>query len=542
MSRAGTRAHPSGLAPRSGAALVFASAAVVCLAWPLLSTIFSGDGVDSLTRSLGGGAVVVRNTAVVASAAALIGTLLAWSAAHVYQHYDVAGRRLTHALCLAPLLLPPPTIALALLTLAGHNGVITRQLGNASVVYGPVGLIVSITLSTLPFAYVVLLHGISRQDRRVAEAAADLGAGPARIAARELSALRPSLGVAALVLFAEAATDLADPLVLGGGYTVVATRLFEAATAENDLTDAAVHGALLAGAGLLVAVSVSRLGGTARPALRREPRHLRKPEGAWAHGAVMLSRLVATAVAVAFVVITASAFDLWSGSGPSLDAVWAVVAGPHQVALADTVFAGMVAALLTVPLALWLGIALAFTRSCLLAPLVAALQAVPALVYGLAAWIALTRTATSLGPSAPAAGTHGEAQTWALLLGVLLLASLPGTALTLADALRRLPLSHVESALSLGAGPTTILREVWWPALRPLLADEFCAALARSLAALAPAALLATTRTPLLPVDLVSAAEAGRVGQACAMALVLGGIVAAMTVLTHVGPTHMTRS
>jgi len=65
---------------------------------------------------------------------------------------------------------------------------------------------------------------------------------------------------------------------------------------------------------------------------------------------------------------------------------------------------------------------------------------------------------------------------------------------------------------------------------------ETATTFARSVSTLAPVALLATSRTPLLPVELVTAAESGRLADACAMATTLGVLVGVVAILTAPGP------
>ena len=186
---------------------------------------------------------------------------------------------------------------------------------------------------------------------------------------------------------------------------------------------------------------------------------------------------------------------------------------------------------LALPLGVLAGVRLASGGAPLLAGVTAALQAVPSLVYGLLAWIVLTHTAGPLARAVPAGSVVGEAQTWLLLFTVLVVASFPTTAATVADTLGRLPRGPVHAALALGATPADVRRDVLLPALRPVLGAEVGTTFARSAAALAPVALLSTTRTPLLPVDVVTAAESGRVAEACAMASALGMLVALVAVL-----------
>lgn len=490
----------------------------------------------ALGRVWGGNGVVLRNTAVLAALTGALTTTAAWAAAHSHVHHDLPGRRLAHALCLTPLLLPPPTIALALLALAGGNGLLTRHLGIEPIAYGAPGLVLASTLSAFPYAYLVLLHGIELLDPRVAESAADLGADRRHLARREADALRPSLAIAALLVVSHTVANLADPLVLGGDYVVVATRLFEAATAENDLTEAAAHGVALAGLCLFTALAARHLGGRARPVTHRAPVRRHPPRGRGARAVVGVRVTVAAAVALSLAVVLLGAVGLLDRTGPTTAHLHGVLAGPFRTALADSVLAGILATGISLPLGLALGERLARARSARPERVVVLLGAVPSLVLGLLAWLVLTRTGSSAGHLLPSGASVLERRTWLLLVVVLVLASLPTTATTVADALRRLPTAPTNAALTLGASRSDLRRDVWLPALRGVVGAETATTFARSVATLAPVALLATSRTPLLPVELVTAAESGRLADACAMATTLGVLVGVVAILTAPGP------
>lgn len=366
-------------------------AVLIALLTPVTAVLITADGRDAVARLLGGGALVLRNTLVMATLVALSGTLLAWACAHAHQH-AFRGRRLVHLLCPAPLLLPPPTIALALLVLVGHNGIVHRWSVSGGELYGLPGLVISSTLSALPFAYLIVLHALNVRDRRASESAADLGASRWRVLVDvELRELRPALAVAFLVLFAESVTDLADPLVIGGGYTVLSTRLFEAATAENDVADAIAHAAALVVPWLFIAVAVHRLGGSPRPALRRQVAPVRHPARGWSRLSVTVQVVVAAAITSASVVVLSASVGLIGDNGLTSEHLAAVLIGPWQNALADTVLLGLCATLFTLPLGFFLGWHLADRPTALPAKLTVALHALPPLVCGLAAWVAITR-------------------------------------------------------------------------------------------------------------------------------------------------------
>ncbi|WP_219105850.1 iron ABC transporter permease, partial [Austwickia sp. TVS 96-490-7B] len=227
----------------------------IVLFFPLAKALFGVEEQESLLRAMSGDVVVLRNTLVFAVTVAVLATLVAWGCAHGERHHDYRGRKLAHLLCLAPLVLPPPVLALAVLTLWGHNGVVTRLFAPQWDVYGLPGLTLAATGSAVPLAYVILRQALDLRDHRLMETSRDLGASSWRVLwTVEWPVIRPAMVVAFLVVFGQAVSNLADPLVLGGGFTVLSTRLFESVTAENDVISAGACAILLVSTGIGAAV------------------------------------------------------------------------------------------------------------------------------------------------------------------------------------------------------------------------------------------------------------------------------------------------
>ncbi|MBW3084233.1 hypothetical protein KEM60_00419 [Austwickia sp. TVS 96-490-7B] len=240
---------------------------------------------------------------------------------------------------------------------------------------------------------------------------------------------------------------------------------------------------------------------------------------------------VGAANVLAVLIVLVEALGGWDLFGMTGRHVMAVLTGSQSAALADTVLAALVSTMVTVSLAWWWGVRMvADTIESRIS--MGFWQAMPTLVCGLGAWVAVTRWTGPLMEISPWELPVSELMTWFFLLVVMVLSSLPGLTGTIADRASTVPTSLVGSAHALGAGAGAVRREVVFPHVRPVLAAQLPVTLARSLGALGPAALLATPRTPLLPVEMITAAEAGRLSDACAMALVTGVLVAACISLT----------
>ncbi|HSX99487.1 MAG TPA: ABC transporter permease subunit, partial [Streptomyces sp.] len=190
---------------------------------------------------------VLRNTLVLGALVGLCGTALGFLFAFVQARLDVPGKRILHVIALMPIVSPPFAIATATVVLYGRRGVISNGVfGVEYDIYGLDGLVFVLALSLFPVAYLGLLGMLRGLDPALEEAAMNMGASRWRILRTLILPLvAPGLVAPFLLLFVEAIADLANPLVLGGDYTVLASRAYLAVTGEYDITGAAVYCVIL---------------------------------------------------------------------------------------------------------------------------------------------------------------------------------------------------------------------------------------------------------------------------------------------------------
>ena len=113
-------------------------------------------------------------------------------------------------------------------------------------IYGLDGLVFVLWLSFFPVAYLGLLGMMRALDPALEEAAMNMGASRWHIFRTvKLPLLLPGLASGFLLLFVEALADLGNPLVLGGDYKVLASRVYLAVSGEFDTWAARLLGILL---------------------------------------------------------------------------------------------------------------------------------------------------------------------------------------------------------------------------------------------------------------------------------------------------------
>jgi len=234
---------------REPAAAILATAAAAGLAmlvvYPLLSVlqeaVLAEGGFDAspVTRVLTNPVTrqIVVNTLVMGTlsglGATLLGFALALTAARVLR-----GRLRTalHYTAMLPLIAPPFALALSTIFLFGRQGLVTKQLLGLEVSpYGLGGLLFVQVITFSPVAYLIFDSLVRQLDPALEEAALNLGASRARILRTVIvPLLRPGFAGAFLIIFVESLADLANPLLLGGDYNVLASSVYLAIIGEYD--------------------------------------------------------------------------------------------------------------------------------------------------------------------------------------------------------------------------------------------------------------------------------------------------------------------
>ncbi len=209
--------------------------------------------------------------------AAAVGVPLAF----LFARTEFPGRRWLGELVALPVALPPLVGVIAFLYLWGETGfgtrLVMRALGLATSPWRLSGLgaiLLVHAYSMYVYFYLLIRAALLRFDSEQLEAAASLGARPARRFFRVVvPALRPALAGAAILTFLTALGSFSAPYIFGGNYRVMPTQIL--ATKQNgDIDLAEVETIVLttvALAALVVArwfereTTQARRRGTARP-------------------------------------------------------------------------------------------------------------------------------------------------------------------------------------------------------------------------------------------------------------------------------------
>lgn len=175
----------------------------------------------------------LMNTLTVGTLGTLIALLLGVPLALAFARFDFTGKKAFEVAILMSMLSPPFVGAYAWILLFGRSGLVTefgRSLGfELPTIYGPVGISFAVAFGLYPIVFLVVRGGLSRIDRSLEEAAANLGRGRLYVTfSVTLPVLMPALVTSALLVFLNIISDFGTPSILGEGerYPVLATLAF----------------------------------------------------------------------------------------------------------------------------------------------------------------------------------------------------------------------------------------------------------------------------------------------------------------------------
>jgi len=208
---------------------------------PSGSAIVTGAFSDIVTRE------IIWNTLKLGVAVAFLGTVLGFIMAYTQARVEFRGKKIFHVINLVPIISPPFAFATAIIVLFGRSGMITRGIFDwRPTLYGFPGLVLVLTLSFFPIAYMNLLGMLRSLDPALDEAGSSLGANKWRVFRTvTLPLLIPGFAGSFLLLFIESIADLANPIIIGGNYTVLASRAYMAINGDYDISLAAGYSSLL---------------------------------------------------------------------------------------------------------------------------------------------------------------------------------------------------------------------------------------------------------------------------------------------------------
>lgn len=176
---------------------------------------------------------VAPNTVILGILAAFFSTSLALGLALIAVRTNVRFPRAFDALAILPIITPPFVIGLALIVLFGRTGLITTAMWDwfgiprSRWLYGLPGVLLAQVLSQVPLSFLIMVGALKALSPTLEEAAQTLRATRTRILMTvTLPLLLPAIANTYLLAFVESLADFGNPLVLGGNFEVLSTKIF----------------------------------------------------------------------------------------------------------------------------------------------------------------------------------------------------------------------------------------------------------------------------------------------------------------------------
>lgn len=514
----------------------------------ILSKAFSSDGLSVLTSVFASSTnrTIILNTVILGLVVGLAGTLIGFFLAFIQARVALPGKKILHLIALIPIVSPPFAVATSSITLFGRNGIISTQvLGQQWNIYGLPGLTLVLTLSFFPVAYMNMLGMLRNLDPAMEEAAASLGASQWKVfRSVTLPMLIPGFAASFLLLFVEAIADLANPLVIGGDFTVLASRAYIAINGEYNTAAGSAYSLILLVPALLVfliqrywAGRSSAVTVTGKPAGR--VRLVRAPLARIPLGAA--TALVALFIVTIYATVIVGAFVniLGVDNTPTLNNFRYVLSGIGNDAMIDTT----ILALIATPIAGLLGMVVAWLVVVRLKASAGVMDflgmlglSVPGTVLGIGYLITYNQPIIFAGRQYMPALAGGSAVFGGALAIILVYVarSMPSGQRSGIASLQQIDKSIDEASTSLGASGLQTFARVTMPLIRPAFIAGLTYAFARSMTTLSPIIFITTPRTKIMTSQILSEVDAGRFGNAFAFCTILILIVMAVIGLTNI--------
>jgi len=508
----------------------FLAIAIVLPLFQMLGVSFTTDALSYYIRYFSSPVYlgIMKNTVQLGMVVGLLGTILGFLFAYVQVRLDVPCKRFMHLMALMPIISPPFAVATAAIVLFGRGGLITfRMLGIRYDLYGFTGLTMVLTLSLFTVAYMNLAGMMRALDPSLDEAATNLGASKWDVFRTvTLPMLVPGIASSFLLLFVEAIADLANPLVLGGDFTVLASRVYIAISGEYDIFAGSVLSVILLVPSLTVFIIqrywVSRksvISVTGKPS--GKPTRITNPVIRW--GLFSLTMFFSLLILLIYGTVFVGAFTELFGINYTLTLrhFQFVLMGLGSQAMIDTskmsLIATPIAGVLGMLIA-WLVVRKKFTGRGLIDFTSMLGIALPGTVLGIGYLLAFNRPLkfddTVILP-ALAGGTAIAGGTVALIMAYVV-RSVPAGVRAGVASLQQIDPSIEEAAISLGADNATTFRKITLPLIRPAFLTGLVYSFARSMTSLSAVIFLSTPYAKIMTAQILNEVDAGRFGNAFA--------------------------
>ena len=459
---------------------------------------------------------------------------LAFVFAYALTRSCMPGKSLFRAISLIPLLAPSLLSAISLIYWFGNQGVLKDAMQALGIdqIYGPAGVVMAECFAVFPHVLMILVTALTLADARLYEAADALGTSTQRkFFTITLPGAKYGLISASLVSFTLVMTDFGIPKVIGGNFNMMATDIFKLVIGQQDFSKGSVVALLLLSPAVL-SFAVDRYVSARQTAMLSARAVAYQPKPHARHDATML----VYCCVIAFLMLAMLGMAVYA----SFASFWPYDLSPslrhYKLGLVDgEVGEGFINSLKMASGTAFFGTLLVFVTAYLLektkgmdavrAPLqlLAVIpMAVPGLVLGLGYIFFFNM------PNNP---LHGMYQSMALLTLCTIVHFYTTGHLTATTALKSLDSEFESVSASLKVPFYKTFWRVTLPICTPAMVDIARYFFINAMTTISAVVFLYSPETKVASIAILNLDEAGDMGAAAAMAVLIGLISAAATVL-----------
>ena len=464
----------------------------------------------------------------------LIVVPLAFVFAYALTRSCMPGKSLFRSISLIPLLAPSLLSAISLIYWFGNQGVLKDAMQSLGIeqIYGPAGVVVAECFAAFPHVLMILVTALALADARLYEAADALGTSTQRkFFTITLPGAKYGLISASLVSFTLVMTDFGIPKVIGGNFNMMATDIFKLVIGQQDFSKGSVVALLLLSPAVL-SFAVDRYVSARQTAMLSARAVAYQPKPDVRHDAIMMAYCTMIAVlmlAMLGMAVFASFANFWPYDlSPSLR--------HYTLGLVDgEVGEGFINSLKMASGTAFFGTLLVFVTAYLLektkgmnavrAPLqllAVVPMAVPGLVLGLGYIFFFNM------PNNP---LHGMYQSMALLTLCTIVHFYTTGHLTATTALKSLDAEFESVSASLKVPFYKTFWRVTLPICTPAMVDIARYFFINAMTTISAVVFLYSPETKVASIAILNLDEAGDIGAAAAMAVLIGLISTVATFL-----------
>ena len=474
------------------------------------------------------------NSVWVSGLVTLIVLPLAFVFAYALTRSCMPGKPIFRSISLIPLLAPSLLSAISLIYWFGNQGVLKDAMQAVGIeqIYGAPGVVVAECFAVFPHVLMILVTALTLADARLYEAADAMGTSSQRkFFTITMPGAKYGLISASLVSFTLVMTDFGIPKVIGGNFNMMATDIFKLVIGQQDFSRGSVVALLLLSPAVL-SFAVDRYVSARQTAMlsARAVAYMPKPNAQ--HDALMMSFCMLIAflmLAMLGMAVFASFASFWPYNlAPSLN--------HYKLGLVDgEVGEGFVNSLKMASGTAFFGTLLVFVTAYLLEKtkgmnfvrvplqLLAVIpMAVPGLVLGLGYIFFFNM------PSNP---LHGMYQSMALLTLCTIVHFYTTGHLTATTALKSLDAEFESVSASLKVPFYKTLWRVTLPICTPAMVDIARYFFINAMTTISAVVFLYAPETKVASIAILNLDEAGDIGAAAAMAVLIAIISGAATIL-----------